>query len=203
MNGIIHFLERSKKYTTETEDNSSESREIKLNKDGTPEKSRFNARKILAQMEVQRKKHVNQLFAKLGSWVILFVLIYAGHFFTAIFILWSASILHKEVISMGNILQKDQAIAFSWLDWYWYFVGAYICIPYAFLRQKITQSYKIDSAFVQIMLYQYHSLVSAALVTIGGFILTIKLNRGFVKYQVRRTLWTTLSLLYVFMLSTV
>ena len=31
----------------------------------------------------------------------------------------------------------------------------------------------------------------------------IKLNRGFVKYQIRRTLWTSVSLGYVFMLSTV
>ena len=56
-------------------------------------------------------------------------MIFAGHFYCAMFILWSASILHREVISMGHILQKEQHIAFSWLDWYWYAVGAYICIP--------------------------------------------------------------------------
>ena len=53
------------------------------------------------------------------------------------------------------------------------------------------------------VLYQYHSLISSTLFIIGGFLLIIKLNRGFVKYQMRRTLWTTVSLLYVFMLSTV
>ena len=38
---------------------------------------------------------------------------------------------------------------------------------------------------------------------IGSFLMMVKLNRGFMKYQMRRTLWTTFSLLYVFMLSTV
>jgi len=38
---------------------------------------------------------------------------------------------------------------------------------------------------------------------LGMLLLMIKLNRGFVKYQMRRTLWTTVSLCYVFMLSTV
>ena len=53
------------------------------------------------------------------------------------------------------------------------------------------------------LLYHYHSLISSILFMIGGSILVIKLNRGYVKYQMRRTLWTTVSLLYVFMLSTV
>lgn len=94
-------------------------------------------------------------------------------------------------------------IAFSWLDWYWYAVGAYICIPYAFLRRNITESLEINSDFVQIFLYQYHTFISSVFLLVGALILMIKLNRGYVKYQMRRTLWTTCSLLYVFMLSTV
>ena len=48
MINMIRFLERSKKYTTETEENSTEGH-VRLNKDGTPNtKSRFNARRILA-----------------------------------------------------------------------------------------------------------------------------------------------------------
>ena len=53
----MKLLERSKKYLTETEDNTSEAQDdkIRLKKDGTPNtKSRFNARKILANMEEQR-----------------------------------------------------------------------------------------------------------------------------------------------------
>ena len=56
---------------------------------------------------------------------------------------------------------------------------------------------------MQVLLYQYHTLFSSTLCLIGLFLLMIKLNRGFVKYQMRRTLWTTVSLLYVFCLSTV
>ena len=48
MLNMIRFLERSKKYTTETEENSSEAAR-RLNKDGIPNpKSRFNARRVLA-----------------------------------------------------------------------------------------------------------------------------------------------------------
>jgi hypothetical protein len=104
---------------------------------------------------------------------------------------------------MGQVLRKDEEIAFSWLDWYWYFVSAYICIPYAFLRRKLTGPLGVNNSYVQMVLYEFHSLISSALFMVGGFLLMIKLNRGFVKYQMRRTLWTTVSLLYVFMLSTV
>ena len=138
-----------------------------------------------------------------GGWFLASFWIMCGHFYCAIFILWSASVLHREVISMGHILQKERQIAFSWLDWYWYAVGAYICIPYAFLRRNILESLVINNEAVQLVLYQYHSLISSVLFMIGGFLLAIKLNRGYVKYQMRRTLWTTVSLLYVFMLSTV
>ena len=63
------------------------------------------------------------------TWLAAVVQIFIGHFYFAIFILWSASVLHKEVISTGQVLRKDNEIAFSWLDYYWYAVGAYICIP--------------------------------------------------------------------------
>ena len=86
-------------------------------------------------------------------------------------------------------------------------MGAYICIPYAFLRQKIIQSLEIDNSEVNdallYLLFHYHNIISSILFMIGGILLLIKLNRGFVKYQMRRTLWTTVSLIYVFMLSTV
>lgn len=133
-------------------------------------------------MEVQRKKNQKVFLAKLATWFLVFFWVFCGHFYTALFILWSASVLHKEVISMGQILRKDHEIAWSWLDWYWYFVGAYICIPYAFLRRKIIESIEIQSDFVHLVLYQYHSLISSALFMVGGFLLMIKLNRGFMKY---------------------
>ena len=42
--------------------------------------------------------------AKLASWLMAALPIFCGHFYCAIFILWSASVLHREVISMGHIL---------------------------------------------------------------------------------------------------
>lgn len=138
------------------------------------------------------------------TWSLACLGIFSGHFYCAIFILWSASILHKENLTMGHLsLRKEQEIAFSWLDWYWYLVGAYICVPYAFLRPVITDSWEIEDDLLWLLLYKYHGLISSLLFMIGGFLLMIKLNRGFVKYQMRRTLWTTVSLIYVFMLSTV
>ena len=54
---MIKFLERSKRYTTETEENSSSDwGAIRLDKDGSPDpKSRFNARKLIAHLEIQRQ----------------------------------------------------------------------------------------------------------------------------------------------------
>ena len=122
------------------------------------------------------------LLNKLATWVLPCLLCICGHFYCAIFILWSASILHREVISKGHILQKEKQILFSWLDYYWYFVGAYICIPYAFVRRKFIESLEINSDTVQLVLYKYHSLISSILFMIGCILLMIKLNRGFVKY---------------------
>jgi len=136
-------------------------------------------------------------------WISLLIWIFIGHFYCALFILWSASVFYKEVISMSRVLRKDQEIAFSWMDWYWYAVGAYICIPYAFLRRAIIRSLNIESKSIFYIGYMYHSLISQILVMIGTFLTVIKLNRGFVKYQLRRTLWSAVTLGYVFMLSTV
>ena len=52
---MIRFLERSKKYMTETEENESENKEqsIRLYKDGTVNtKLRFNVRRMMAEIEV-------------------------------------------------------------------------------------------------------------------------------------------------------
>jgi len=53
------------------------------------------------------------------------------------------------------------------------------------------------------MFYQYHGLICQLLVFIGICILFFKMNRGFVKYQMRRTVWSFAILIYIFMLSTV
>ena len=108
---VMKLLERSKKYLTETEENSSEAQDdkIRLKKDGTPNtKSRFNARKILANMEEQRQKNQKLFLTKMWTWSVACLGIFSGHFYCAIFILWSASVLHKENLTMGHLsLRKE------------------------------------------------------------------------------------------------
>jgi len=79
-----------------------------------------------------------------------------GHFYCTIFILTSASYFYKEVLSMFRVLRKEKEIEMNWLDWFWYAVGAFTCLPYAFNRNKI---YTIESKIIQTFFYEYHSLI--------------------------------------------
>jgi hypothetical protein len=110
-------------------------------------------------------------------------LVMVGHFYCALFMIWSASILYRETLTLSRVLNKDLQIAFHWVDWYWYAVGFYVCIPYAFNRKKIFQ---VESKTIQLMLYQYHALISQISVGLGIVFSIWKLNRGYVKYQMRR-----------------
>ena len=210
MRKIDKMVARSKEFVTETEeDNYSSTGQAggqdngkQMQKGGSGKKS-FNVHKIMEAMEQQRKKSAQIFKTKVLAWVMALFWVMIGHFYASTFILWSASLLHKEVISTGQILRKDAEIKFSWLDVYWYMVGTYIAIPYVFLRRSITETLIFESWTIKMVLYQYHSLISQSLFFIGAFLTMIKLNRGFVKYQMRRTLWTMVSLGYVFMLSTV
>jgi len=141
-----------------------------------------------------------RLLVKILGWIIVTPLVLVGHFYCALFMLWSASYFYKEVITMFRVLRKEKEIAYSWLDWYWYAVGAYGVLPYALHRNKI---FSIESKTLQNILYQYHALISQLFILLGLVITVFKLNRGFVKYQLRRMIWGFITLGYVFMLSTV
>ncbi len=106
-------------------------------------------------------------------------LVMVGHFYCALFMIWSASVLYRETLTLSRVLNKDLQIAFHWVDWYWYAVGFYVCIPYAFNRNKIFQ---VESKTIQLMLYQYHALISQISVGLGIIFSIWKLNRGYVKY---------------------
>lgn len=54
---------------------------------------------------------------------------------------------------------------------------------------------------VFLVLYQYHSLIVQMLAIMAIFLLVVKLGQGYVKYQLKRMLWTLVTLGYVFMLS--
>lgn len=70
-------------------------------------------------------------------WLLITPLVLMGHFYCTIFILVSASYFYKEVLSMFRVLRKEKEIEMTWLDWFWYTVGAYWGLPRAFNRNKI------------------------------------------------------------------
>ena len=88
-------------------------------------------------MQEQKQKNCKALILKLFLFVIAGSQIFMGHFYSAMVILGSASILHIEVLSLGYVLRKDTAPKmFTWLDLYWYAVGAYITVPWFFFRRR-------------------------------------------------------------------
>jgi len=115
-------------------------------------------------------------------WVILFVVVMAGHFYFALFILWSASYNYKEVISLNRVVQKEYMITFSWIDWYWYAVSAYIVLPRVFLRREIMESVYKHSEFLRTVLYTYNTMIAEILILVGVGVTVVKLNKGYVKY---------------------
>ena len=148
-------------------------------------------------MERKISQH-RQVVVKVVVWLLIAPLVLMGHFYCTIFILISASYFYKEVLSMFRVLRKENEIEMTWLDWFWYAVGAFTCLPYAFNRNKI---YAIQSKTLTTLFYEYHSLIYSVLIFTGIMLTVFKLNRGFVKYQLRRQMWVFLTLIYVFMLS--
>ena len=128
------FRSASKEFMTEAEQQTSDSQAENKRK-----KQSFNVRRIMehTHMQEQRKKNLKIVLFKLLTWITASSAIFVGHFYCAIFIMWSASMLHMDVISLGHVIRKDNVIEFNWLDVYWYAVGAYICIPNAFLRRRL------------------------------------------------------------------
>ena len=115
------------------------------------QKKSFSPKQASENKNIQNKRNI----LKFLGWLFVTPLVLVGHFYCAIFIFWSASYFYKEVISMFRVLRKDKEIALNWLDWFWYGIGAYVCLPYAFNRNKI---YTIESKTIQIIFYQYHAL---------------------------------------------
>ena len=184
---------------TETESRSSE------NDHDKKKKLNFNVRQMMQTIQEQKAKNLKVLAFKLLMGLIASLQVFIGHFYCACCIIGSASMLHMEVISLGHVLRKDNKInVFHWLDLYWYVIGAYICLPIVFLRRSLIENdVYFQSDLLTLFLYQYHSLISQVSIMVGLMLTVVKLNRGYVKYQLKRTLWTISSLGYVFMLSTV
>jgi len=80
---------------------------------------------------------IKTLIYRIGVWAVASLLIFIGHFHLSLFILASFSLFFKELVQLSRVLQKEERIQVEWLDLYWYLIGAYICIPKVFLREKI------------------------------------------------------------------
>lgn len=115
-------------------------------------------------------------------WLTIALVVMLGHFYFALFILWSASYNYKEVISLNRAVQKEYMITFSWLDWYWYSVAAFLILPRVFLRRNIMESIYMQSEFLKSVLYTYNAMIAQILVLVGSAMTVLKLNRGYVKY---------------------
>ena len=61
-------------------------------------------------MEVKRLKELKIIAFKLLTVCLTVLLTFMGHFYCAIAILCSASMLHIEVISLGGVVKKDNQI---------------------------------------------------------------------------------------------
>lgn len=99
--------------------------------------------------EKPKSNHLKMIFRTL-FWLVGAQLVLVGHFYCAMFMIWSASYFYSEFLTMSRVLQKDLQIKLNWLDSYWYAVGFYVCIPYAFNRNKI---FTIESKTIQFFLY--------------------------------------------------
>jgi phosphatidate cytidylyltransferase len=68
-----------------------------------------------------------------------FVIISLGHIYCAFLVLYIASTMYKEIISLKRKDEKDRRNLFSWIDWYYFGVFAYFLIPKLFLRRILTE----------------------------------------------------------------
>ena len=91
-----------KKYSTETE--------LSDTTDSQPKKQKFSVKNAMYNMEVKRLKELKIIAFKLLTVCLTVLLTFMGHFYCAIAILCSASMLHIEVISLGGVVKKDNQI---------------------------------------------------------------------------------------------
>jgi hypothetical protein len=80
---------------------------------------------------------MKELLFKFGLWLLTFVLIFIGHFYFSLFVLFAATFFYRSLIKVSRINSKEEKIEVVWIDWYYYGVGAYVCIPGVFLRPNI------------------------------------------------------------------
>lgn len=126
--------------------------------------------------------------------------ILVGHFYCALFFTLSSLLFFSEVQQFNRDVQKDAVIKMHRLDQFWYLTGCYICFPFAFQRNKI---FAIESKTIHLVLFQYHDIVVIALIGIGFLLTIMKLNRGYIKYQIKRQMWSILMLAYMLLLLSV
>jgi phosphatidate cytidylyltransferase len=131
-----------------------------------------------------------------------FLIIAMGHVYCAFLVLCLAFLMYKEIISLKRKEYKDKMNTFSWIDWYYFAIFAFLMIPNLFLRRVLVKEAIQSGTILHLILYDYHSLISFALFMFGMLLFVWSLEKGSYRYQFQRFAWSMLALVFVFCVPT-
>ena len=127
-----------------------------------------------------------------------FLLIAMGHVYSGLLVFWIAFMMYKEIISLKRREEKDNKNPFSWIDWYYFGIFAFLMIPNLFLRRILVEEALHKDSLTHMILYDYQKLISFGLFMFGILLFVWSLRRGSYRYQFTRLAWSLLSLIFVF-----
>ena len=79
--------------------------------------------------------------------------------------------------------EKDKRILISWMDWYWLCVLTFFMTPKVILRRVLLENTLRQGSLLHLILYDYHNLISLALIIIGVLLFVLSLEKGTYRYQ--------------------
>jgi phosphatidate cytidylyltransferase len=92
--------------------------------------------------------------------------------------------MYKEIISLKRKEEKDKRNAlFTWIDWYYSAVCAFLMIPNLFVRRVLVEDSIPQGTFLHLILYDYHKLISFGLFMFGILLFVWSLEKGSYRYQ--------------------
>jgi phosphatidate cytidylyltransferase len=108
-----------------------------------------------------------------------FMIICMGHIYCAFLVFSLAFLMYKEIISLKRREDKDKMNLFSWIDWYYLGIFAFLMIPNLFLRRVLAIQ---RDTYLHLILYDYHKLISFGLFMFGMLMFVVSLVRGSYRY---------------------
>ena len=110
------------------------------------------------------------------------LIITMGHLYCGIFVLWVSFLMYKEIISLKRNEEKDKKNLFSWIDWYYFGIFAFLMIPTLFLRRILMEESLTKGSLLEMILYDYHRLMSFGFFMFGILLFVWSLRRGSYRY---------------------